>query len=267
MIGYFKVVDKNTKEVLQYFKHASVNDVQKKALRANPEIALICACNDKELELKVSSDLRIYPAEQLVGHLHESRCPKYIHFVPDKLWTKQHTETNIYYNVASHDASAKDYFEKINSLTHYRLTHPENRMPDNYKDFNKRAFATMKYIKTPNGEIIHDISVTTNRNVKEFPPFKEKFVYGELVGITKTNFSEDVYYVDILDCFDIRHRFYIDKNILTSMQKPGAHDGKSRYIGGGFVYKKKMQSSIMSFSDFYVAKIDKLGLIEGLKGE
>lgn len=85
MIGYFKVIDKKTKEVMQYYKHASVNDVQKLFLRNNPDIALICACNDKELELKVSSDLRIYPAEQMVGHLHEPHCPKYIHFVPEKL--------------------------------------------------------------------------------------------------------------------------------------------------------------------------------------
>lgn len=167
--------------------------------------------------------------------------------------------------MASHDATAKDYFEKINALTHYRLTHPDYRLPDNYKDFNKRALATTKYIKTPNGEIIHDISVVNNRNIKEMPAYKENFIYGELIGITKTSFSEEVYYVDILDCFDIRHRFYVDKSILTSMQKPGASDGTTKYIGGGFVYKKKMQSTIMTFADFYVAKINKLGIIEGIK--
>lgn len=135
-------------------------------------------------------------------------------------------------------------------------------MPDNYKDFNKRANTTSKYIKTPNDDIIYDISIVNNRNIKELQPFKQLFIYGELIKITKTDFDENTYYVDILDCFDIRHRFYITKTILSGIQKPGAYDSNAKYICGGFIFKKKLQSTIMTFSDFYIAKIDSIGLIE-----
>lgn len=40
-------------------------------------------------------------------------------------------------------------------------------MPDNYKDFIKKAFVTSKYIKTPYGAVLYDISVTNNWNIKE----------------------------------------------------------------------------------------------------
>lgn len=85
MIGYFKIIDRNTKEVLEYHRYSMFSDAQKQLLRDNPKVAILCACNDKALEMRISTDLRVYPAEQLVGHLHELRCPKHINFVPEKL--------------------------------------------------------------------------------------------------------------------------------------------------------------------------------------
>lgn len=85
MIGYFKIIDRKTKEVLDYRRYSAMTDIQKKTLRENPDITLLCACNDKDLEIRISSDLKIYPAEHLVGHFHEARCPRRIDFVPDKL--------------------------------------------------------------------------------------------------------------------------------------------------------------------------------------
>lgn len=167
--------------------------------------------------------------------------------------------------MASHDATAKDYFEKINLLTHRRLTYPEYRLPDNYKDFNKRAFVTTKYIKAPTGDVLYDIAVSNNRNIKEWATFKEFFIYGEVVGITKTEFNNDIYYVDILDSFEHRYRFYIDKAVLATLINPATFDRNAKYVGGGFAYKKKENQTILSFADFYIAKIDKIGLIAGLK--
>lgn len=167
--------------------------------------------------------------------------------------------------MASHDASSKDYLERIDFVTHRRLTHPEDRMPDNYKDFIKKAFATTKYMKTPNGEILQDIAVSNNRNIKDWPVYKEYFIYGEVLALTQTSFSESMYYVDIADSFERRYRFYIEKSTLESLVDIKTFKMTSRYIGGGFVYKKKESSTILSLSDFYMAKINHLGLIEGPK--
>ena len=85
MIGYFKVVDKKTEQIIFYHKYSAINNVQRFALRNNDNVKLLCACNQNQLEMKVSSDLKIYPAEQMVGHMHELNCPKHIHFMPQKL--------------------------------------------------------------------------------------------------------------------------------------------------------------------------------------
>ena len=140
-------------------------------------------------------------------------------------------------------------------------------MPNNHKDFLKKAFVTTKYIKNANGHILYDISVSNHRNMSEWPVFEERFIYGEVTSISQTKFSETTYYVDILDSFDKRYRFYVTKEMLECLIDINNLEIKDKFIGGGFVFKKKSGSTILSFSDFYMTPINDVGIIKKLKGQ
>lgn len=260
MLGYFKAIDKNGNEIGRY-KYSAVTLQQKKFLRANKDIRLFCCCNNENIEMKISSDLRIYPANQNVGEQHHEFCPKHIAAEKIALWSRVDTET-VYYNVAAPYAKASDYAIKANSLTYQRLTSPIIRLPDNYLDFNKRLHQTLKYIKTPSDKILFDISVA-GKNYSDFKTGEEYFVYGVLVGkpIVKKYGTNSILFLDIKDCFGFTRRFYANKEIFKE-ETSRLYDGSVAYVVSGFAYKKTNQSKILTLSDYCIKSISALGLFE-----
>lgn len=85
-----------------------------------------------------------------------------------------------------------------------------------------------------------------------------------MVAVTKTNFSDTTYYVDIADSYDRRHRYYVEKDVLSTLISIDKYDKGVKYVGGGFVFKKKEASTILSFADFYMTPMNEVGLITNI---
>ena len=261
MIGYFKVVDSNGKELAKY-KYTAVTNKLKMALRKRKDIKLFCCCNEADkLEMRISSDFKIYPAEKYLGELHDPACPKYYRPKQEELWSIKKTKEHIYYHQASAQATAGDYLQEINQITYKRLVEPEFRLPDNYKDFNKRVNATLKYINTFTGEILYNIALTNNFNVDKCAVNQEYFAFGLLASHPKvTPFNKSLLYLDIIDCFGRKNRFYADRGTYEE-EKKQIYAGYTNIIVCGFAYKKAATSKIMMLSDFAVRAIDNAGIL------
>lgn len=258
MLGYFKVVNQKGEELGRY-KYTSVTNAQKRALKNKKNITLYCCCGDEDIEMKISADLRIYPANQNVGEHHERGCPKYIYPKGEELWTRQETESRIYYHLAASYATAEDYAIKANTLTYDRLITPEYRLPDNFEDFNKRLHSTLKYIKAPSGEILYMISVVGKR-VEDMEPKKEYFVYGMLKGrpIIKKYGEKQILFLDVQDCNGFIRRYYANMDIYKE-QTAKIYKGYKHIVICGFAYKKSDKSKIMTLSDYCVKAIGDVG--------
>ena len=258
MLGYFKVINNEGVEIGRY-KYNSITNQQKRALKNMKDITLYCCCGDEDIEMKISSDLRIYPANQNVGQQHEKGCPKYIYPKKEELWTRQETESHIYYHVAASYAVADDYAIKVNTLTYDRLIEPEYRLPDNFEDFNKRLNATLKYIKTPAGEILYNISIV-GKKLNEIPVNKEIFVYGMLTGkpIIKTYGKKQVLFLDVKDCNGYTRRYYANMDVYRE-QTSKIYKGYRNIVVCGFAYKKSANSKMLTLSDYCVKAIGDVG--------
>lgn len=260
MMGYFRVEMSDGTELGKY-KYASITEKQKKILREAKDLHIFCCCNDEDLEMKISSDLRIYPANQNMGEHHEKKCPKYIDKNKDELWTIRKTTSKIYYHVAANYATANDYVEKVNLITYERLTSPEYRLPDNYLDFNKKINTTLKYIETSSGDILYNISITNNLNVDELITSQEYFIYGMLASKPKvTPYNKNLLYLDVIDCFGNKKRYYAQKDIYLE-ETAKLFRGSKNILICGFVYKKSDKSKMLTFSDLCVKSIDDYGII------
>ena len=261
MIGYFVMVDSNGAELGNY-KFANESTKQKERLRGLKGMKFYCGCNDKrDLELKISKDFKLYPAKQNVGDQHNPMCPRYIEEMIPELWTiETNQKTKLYFHNAANYATAKDYLQKLNQLTYNRLTSPELKLPDSVDGFNSKVHITQKYIKTSTKEDLYSMCIANNPIVSKLDSGKEYFIYGELVAIEVTKHSDEVLYVDIKDCFDKRHRFYVERELYKDIYRTVGIRGVP-LIAGGFVYKKSEKSKILTFSDFWVAPVSDLGII------
>ncbi len=259
MVGYFKVIDKEGKEIGRY-KYNAITYNQRRFLKSLKNITIYCCCGDEDIEMKISSDLKIYPANQNVGDTHEKGCPRYKLGKKEELWTIQPTETSIYYNVASCEALASDFANKINQLTYDRLLHPY-RLPDNLVEFNHKCQGTLNYIKTANGDILQNISVVGKR-MEDLAFNKEYFVYGMLKGkpIVKTYNGQKVLFLDVSEPNGFTRRYYANKEVYIE-ETSRLFDGSVNILVSGFAYKKSPNSKILTFSDFTVKAIDDLGVL------
>ena len=257
--GYFRAIDKRTKKELGRIKYSSVTTSLKRQLYAQADsLCFYCCCTDKPIEMKISKDLRIYPAKNNIGELHSPFCPKRIDKnMQKKLWEIQ-KEGKLYFHCASHDANARDFMLRLNDVTYKRLISPTYRMPDNYVDFNKRIFATQKYIKTSYNKTLSEICLSSFK-IEQLELGKEYFIYGTFLGYKETDFDDSLLYVDMMDYFGKKYRFYIDKGSFNEVFREGLSKDYKMAIGG-FLYKRTEKSKILTFSDFWITPIDDLGL-------
>lgn len=258
MLGYFKVVDEKGNELGRY-KYTSVTNRQKRFLKNKKGITIYCCCGNEDIEMRISSDLRIYPANQNIGEMHQKGCPKYIYHKKEDLWTRQTTESSIYYHVAASYATASDYAIKVNEVTYTRLIHPTYRLPDNYKEYNKRIQNTLKYIKTASGEILYNIAIN-DKKISEIPEKKEYFVYGMLkhAPVIKEYGNKKILFLDISDCYGKTKRYYANIEVYKS-ETDKLFKGSKNIVVCGFAYKKSKQSKILTLSDFCVKSINDIG--------
>lgn len=259
MIGYFRVVNKDGQELARY-KYSSITSKQKAFLRGIKNIRCLCCCNDLNLELKISSDLKIYPAIKDVGNLHDARCPKYIDPLKEQDWTIIKETYGYYYHQAGTQVNAKEYMKMVNTLTYERLISPILRLPDNYEQFNLRQHATLKYIQTPSGDRLYNISTTQNRNVETLPIDKEYFFCGMLTTVKAIKNNANMISLDILDCFNKKQRFYLDKDMYI-IERSNALQNANKILVCGFAYKKTERSKILTISDFALSAISDIGIL------
>lgn len=259
MIGYFKVVKEDGQELARY-KYATITAKQKAFLRGVKGIRCICCCNDQvELEIKISSDLKLYPASQDVGNLHDVRCPKYID-LKDQAWKTVQEGLGLYYHQAGTQVTADGYMRMANALTYERLTTPTLRLPDNFEQFNRRQHATLKYIQTPNGDRLYDISTTQNRNTERLETNKEYYFCGMLKAVKVTKFNPDIVYMDIEDCFAQRMRYYLEKDAYLEVRSKTLKNAPNLLVCG-FAYKKSVKSKILTVSDIAMSSISNIGIL------
>lgn len=261
MLGYFEAVDKNNKS-LGFYKYSTVSECQKKTLlklQTNNEVRFFCSCvPDRQIEMKISKDLKIYPALNGIGDQHSEFCVKRIREQEPKLWEIRHdAESKLWYNVASPSATAEHFAKKLNRLTVERLTYPEMRLPDNLLDFNKRLFITQKYIKTYNGKSLYELSLSNHKDLQSLPSNQEYFFYGTLSAAKTTNFNKNILYLDCKNTIGKKYRFYLEKEIFIEQFN---NTRGLNWAICGFVYKKVDKSAILTFSDCYLGIIDKVGI-------
>lgn len=259
MIGYFRVVNRDNQELARY-KYSSITSKQKEFLRGIKDIRCLCCCNDLDLELKISSDLKIYPAIKDVGNLHDARCPKYIDPLKDQDWTIIKETNGYYYHQAGTQVRAKDYMKMINTLTYERLISPILRLPDNYEQFNLRQHATLKYIQTPSGDRLYNISTTRNRNVEALPIGKEYYFCGMLTAVKATKNNPSMFTLEMLDCFKQKQKFFLDKDVYI-MERSNALKNAQKLLVCGFAYKKTERSKTLTISDFALSAISDIGIL------
>lgn len=258
MIGYFQAIDTTKNKMVGKYKYTTVSDTTKAWLRKNSDhLKLTCCCNANCVEIKISSDLKIYPAKNDTGNLHDKNCPKH----PDvrySLWESE-KDGDIYYQVAGADTNAKDFALKVNEMTSQRLFR-NMKNPSDYKEFNKSVYGTLGQIKTNDNKILKDIYSSHYRAPSEIDIDGEVFVYGILRRVQSTPFSKDVLYIDIEDIFGCVSRFYILKNIFVEMYN-ASRAKYYRLLVCGFAYKSTKKSKIMTISDFYMTAMDDQGMI------
>ena len=259
MPGYFAAYDKNTGKLLGRYRYSTVSDVTKIWLKRNlDDIVLKCCCNENKVEMKVSSDLKIYPAENGTGHLHALCCPKNPNSADLGLWHIEKEESK-YFNVASPEANASDYAKKINRLVDEYL-YRKKIYPSDYKEFNKHVYYILNYVKAADGTILKDHYFSNFRNMSKVSTTDEIFIYGIVRKIQSTDFSQDVVYIDIEDIFGKLSRFYITKRLFLEFYN-ASRVNHYRSLACGFAYKANSSSKILTISDFYMAPISEIGIL------
>lgn len=258
MIGYFEAIDKETGKTVEKFKYSTVSDAAKVYLRNNlDKYKLQCCCNGNHVEMKISNDLKIYPAKNNTGTLHEKSCPKYPE-LNKNLWRIE-KEESLYFNVANPDANAKDYAIKINSLTDQYITRKKLDI-QTYQEFNKKVYYIINFVKMEDGTILKNIYSAQYRNCTELNTNTEVFVYGILKKISSTDFSKEILYIDIENIFGDVQRFYVNKNMFLEFYNK-SYAKQYHLLVCGFAYKKSEKSKILTFSDFYMTTISSDGII------
>lgn len=263
MIGYFKVLNNLNKEVGRY-KYPAFSERQKKMLKKTPNISTYCCCNkDEDIEIELNKDNKFVTVDKMDKLSHNKACPLYPSLKTEELWTKQITESSIYYHVASRMATADDYAIKANEVTYNRLIYPEYRLPDNYKDFNKKIITTLKYIKNANGEILYDI-VLDRINTENLDKNKEIFFYGMLekkAVIKRVGKSRrEVLIITVIDTNGQKHCMFINKEKFNQM-KTKLYKDIDLVVISGFAYKKRTNSKILQITDFTLKTISEMGIL------
>lgn len=80
-IGTIYLKDTKTNEIIEVFRTNSINQKSIKLklrniLSSDSTIKAYCGCCGHEIELKISSNLHIYPAKKNLKHLHHKNCPR-----------------------------------------------------------------------------------------------------------------------------------------------------------------------------------------------
>lgn len=258
MIGYFEVLDVNTNKIIGKYKYSTVSDTTKAWLRRESDhLKITCCCNENKVEMKISSDLKIYPAKNETGSLHDKRCPKYP-LASDNIWESS-KDDGLFFYIAGPDANAKDYALKINSVTSSNLF-KKKIYPETYKEFNRHVYKTMASIKRCDGVILKDTYSALFKDPAKIELTDEIFIYGILRKVQSTDFSKDILYLDIEDIFGTMNRYYVRKDLFLEMYN-AARAKYYRLLVCGFAYKASSKSKIMTISDFYMTTINEYGVI------
>ena len=258
MVGYFQAIDTETNKIVGRYKYSTVSDTTKVWLRRNQNhFKLKCCCNENQVEMKISSDLKIYPAKNETGYLHEKGCPKHPTSI-GALWETEKSQDGFFY-IAGPEANAKDFAIKINELTSQHL-YGKEVYPEDYKDFNKHVYRTMAMMKKSDGTVLKESYSALFKNPTKAKVTDEIFIYGVLRKVQSTDFSKDILYIDIEDIFGNSNRYYIQKNIFLEMYN-ASRAKYYRLLVCGFAYKANSASKIMTISDFYMTTMDEQGLI------
>lgn len=263
MIGYFKVLNNSNKEVGRY-KYPAFSSKQKMMLKKTPNISIYCCCNkDEDIEIELDKSNRFVTVDKMDKVSHSKSCPLYHTSMPEELWTRQTTESAIYYHVASRMATADDFAVKANEITYNRLIYPEYRLPDNYEDFNKKIITTLKYIKNANGEILYNM-VLERTDLEHLEKNKEIFFYGMLekkAVIKRVGKSRrEVLIVTVVDTKGVKHSMFINKEKFNQM-KTKLYKDINLVVISGFAYKKRNNSKIMQITDFTLKTISEMGIL------
>lgn len=115
-IGFFRVVDKGTGGVIARYNYDTITAKERRILRDSlndSNITLYCDClGDNSIELKIASNLVIYPAQNNSYSKHNENCPKY-RSVDSKDWTYDTTTKT--YRASSYN-DAERFTRKLNQL-------------------------------------------------------------------------------------------------------------------------------------------------------
>lgn len=104
MNGLFKVVNKKSREIIQYHSYRSILDNEKEELRNNSDIEMYCCCReDIDIQQKIAKNLVIYNANNGMKLEHSEGCPKHNNYSGtseyDTGWKEDEENGNTEYTV------------------------------------------------------------------------------------------------------------------------------------------------------------------------
>lgn len=172
-IGFFRVIDKKTGQIIGRYDYDKITAKERSILRNNEkQYRLYCDCiPNNSIELKISSNLVIYPVQNNTGELHDPACPRF-KSADSKDWSYDYdTKT---FKASSYN-TAEIFIRKLN-----RLTFQDAMYSDKFASIQGAKVASRK-LSTNSG-----IKLSTVFNPQKIEKGHEYFIYtflGQLEGI------------------------------------------------------------------------------------
>lgn len=255
-IGYFRLVDKKDKKIIQKYDYNKISAKERKELKEmlekKPNLGIFCDCTSDDIELKIASNLVIYNYQRNIGERHHPDCPKY---KDTDLVTWTYSQKERAYKAGAYN-TAQDYVVKLNNFI----------FQDNISSLNQ----SFNYFKKASFKILTDKEVRLNLliNPDKIYSNKDYFLYGYLGKITQ-EINELKDYVKVT-CVIQKEPEFKSIDILANINDFNTLYSENRYytlpenrktllIGGWFSYDEKLKHNV--FSDFWLKAVDNVGKI------
>lgn len=289
MIGKLKLLSKEN-EILDIYSYEklSIDKKSKNELREKLSngCKLVCGCNDENIEMKISSDFKIYPAHHKDSSIHSIYCPRsknYSEFKSNYVtgWKQEEDSEQVNVKIkfslnpqkkndekyiCDTDPLRKYNYNKeidgkitlLSLMTHLnlkawnRIISRDNKIPNDKYEFLNQIYGSSQFINIiRTNKTLQELTFKYSRD-KDMKSSESRFVYGYIVNIENDMYNENQKIIHLVSSEKGKpFKFKIKKELLESSKKYLKIKNSNHTAIAGFVSKK-----YNSFEFFNLAMIN-----------